>query len=253
MNKVERTDTTIDLLASNKISSERLIFKDNALIMASYSLSVEEQRLILACIGKAQEMKAPLKSEAIEISLNVNEYAALYQVQVKHAYKALKQSSDKLFERSISLKSEGKQTRVRWLQEQATYESGKVKLTFSNMISKHIKAFATKPSAYRLEQATQLRTQYAIRFFELFNMCIDPKTQKGEWDISLVELRKMLELEDCYPRWVDLKKYIILDSINQINKNTSLRADWEVSGKVGKQITHVRFSIFESEQLELSL
>lgn len=235
------------------ISAERLIVKDNALIMASYALSVEEQRLILACIGKAQEAKNPLKSEAIEISLNVNEYAALYQVQVKHAYKALKQSSDKLFDRLILMKSEGEERKVRWLQEQAVYGSGKVKLTFSNLISKHIREIVTKPSAYRLEQATQLRTQYAIRFFEIFNMCINPETQQGFWDVSLDDIRKILKLEDSYPRWVDLKKYIIQDSVNQINENTSLRVDWEVSGKEGRQISRVKFSIFESEQLELSL
>lgn len=242
-----------DSLPTNTITAERLIVKDNALIMASYALSVDEQRLVLACIGKAQEAKAPLKSEAIEISLNVNEYAALYQVQVKHAYKALKQSSDKLFDRLIFMKSDGQERKIRWLQEQAVYDSGKVKLTFSNLISKHIREIVTKPSAYRLEQATQLRTQYAIRFFEIFNMCIDPETQQGTWDVSLVDLRKILKLEDSYPRWVDLKKYIIQDSVNQINNNTSLRADWEVSGKEGRQISRVKFSVFESEQLELSL
>lgn len=88
---------------SPNISSEQLVIKDNALIMASYSLTVEEQRLILVCIEKAQRQKDPLTNPAIEITLNVKEYAELYCVKLGTAYKALASSSDNLYERSIRM------------------------------------------------------------------------------------------------------------------------------------------------------
>jgi plasmid replication initiation protein len=235
------------------ITNERLVFKDNALIMSSYSVTVYEQRLLIACIEKAQRKKEPLNSDAIEISLNVQEYADMFNVPMKTAYKALSESSEKLYERSIRIDDAGVKRNVRWLQEQATYESGKVKLVFSNVISQHISEFVNGTTAYRLEQATQLRSQHAIRFFEILQMVIDPKTQQGEWVVTLDRLKELLELQDSYTRWIDLKKRVIEESMRQINKNTSLKVEYEVAEKEGKQITAIRFIVFESSQLSLSL
>ena len=177
----------------------------------------------------------------------------MFKVPMKTAYKALSESSEKLYDRSIRIEDAGVKRNVRWLQEQATYDSGKVKLVFSNIISRHIREFVTGTTAYRLEQATQLRSQHAIRFFEILHMIIDPKTQQGEWIVSLDRLKDLLELEDRYPRWADLKKRVIEESVRQINKNTSLKVEYDVAEKEGKQISAIRFTVFESNQLSLSL
>lgn len=235
------------------ITSERLVFKDNALIMSSYAVTVYEQRLLIACIEKAQRHKKPLLSSPIEITLTVQEYAEMFKVPMKTAYKALSESSEKLYERSIRIDDAGVKRNVRWLQEQAVYDSGKVKLVFSNVISRHISEFVNGTTAYRVEQATQLRSQHAIRFFEILHMVIDSKTQQGEWLVSLDRLKELLELDDKYPRWIDLKKRVIDESLRQINKNTSLKVDYDVAEKEGKQIKALRFSVFESSQLSLSL
>lgn len=245
--------TIAPISTDQAITSERLIMKDNSLIMASYSLTVDEQRLILASIEKAQRQGKTQNIQAVAISINVKEYAELYKVKMGTAYKALKASSDKLYERSIKMNDAGVIRRVRWLQEQAIYDSGKVELVFSAIISKHIRDIVTKQSTYRLEQATQLSSQHAIRLFEIFQMVIDPNTQEGSWDVSVIRLKELLEIENYYDRWIDLKKKVILSSLDQINRNTSLKADWEVTGKEGKRITDIRFHIFESSQLSLTL
>lgn len=235
------------------ITSERLVMKDNALIMASYSLSVEEQRLILACIEKAQRQQKPLDKDAIEINLSVREYADLYKVKMGGAYRTLSSSSDKLYERSIRMDDQGVRRKVRWLQEQAVYDSGRIHLVFSSLVSKHIREIVTKQSTYRLQQATQLRSQHAIRFFEILQIVVDPKTQEGVWEVTVNELKDLLEIADRYDRWIDLKKYVVLESVAQINKNTSLKVDWEVATKDGRRITGLRFFVFEANQLTLGL
>jgi plasmid replication initiation protein len=241
------------IITANEITNQHLVMKDNSLIMSSYTLSVEEQRLILACIEKAQRKQAPLKSEAIEITFSVNEYANIYNVHMATAYKTLKTASDKLYERSITIDDEGLTRNVRWLQEKAIYDSGRVKLTFSSTVSKHIRDIVTERSIYSLEQATQLRSQYAIRFFEIFKMVIDPETQEGSWEVTLDKLKELFEIKDLYSRWVDLKKRVIVDSLQQINQNTSLKVDFEISAKNGRQVSAVRFTIFESSQLTLGI
>lgn len=242
-----------DAFSDDGLPAERLVYKDNALIMASYSISVEEQRLLLACIEKAQRKKHPLDAAAIEISLSVNEYAELYGVKLNTAYKVLKLASNKLYERSIRIKDNEIDRSVRWLQEKALYNSGKVNLTFSSVISRHIKDIVTEKSVLRLEQATQLRSQHAIRFFEIFSMAINPSTQEGTWEVTVEKLKEIFEIENSYERWIDLKNKVINTSLQQINKNTSLKVDWEVAAKKGKTPIGLRFFVFESRQLNLSI
>ena len=238
---------------TDDISTEMLVMKDNALVMASYYLSVEEQRLILACIEKAQRQKKHLETQPISISLNVQEYAKLYNVKMGTAYKALSRSSDKLYERSVRMDDEGTIRQVRWLQEKATYDSGKIDLVFSSTISKHIQDIASERTTFRLEQATQLRTQHSIRMFEILNMVINSPHQEGVWEVSVARLKELFEIEDSYDRWVDFKRKVVEGTVQQINKNTSLKVSWEVAGKSGKSITKLRFFVFESSQLSLGL
>jgi plasmid replication initiation protein len=243
----------VPLLPSVDSLNERLVVKDNALVMASYTLTIEEQRLILACIEKAQRKKNPLCAEAVEITLTVQEYAQLYGVKMVTAYKALNSASNKLYERSIRMDDAGVRRRVRWLQEQAHYDSGRVKLTFSSLISTHIRQIVTGRSMYRLEQATQLRSQHAIRIFEILHRHLDHSKQEGEWIVSIESLKEILEIDDAYPRWVDLKKRVIVESVNQINKVTSLKVDWSIFSKAGRQMNEIKFTVFETSQLQLGL
>ena len=242
------------LVTSNgQIPPEKLVMKDHELIMAGYSLSLEEQRLILACIEKAQRIQPPLNTDAIKISINVKEYADLCEIGMGAAYKALANSAHKLYDQSVKINDQGIRREVRWLQEKAFYDSGKVTITFSSMISKHIRDIVTKKAIYRLEQATQLRSQHAIRLFEILQIVIDQDTQQGEWEVTLSELKELLELPIAYDRWIDLRKRVIESSVAQINKNTSLKVDWEVAAKEGRQISAVKFTVFESNQLSLGL
>lgn len=236
-----------------RIDPEKLVIKDNALIMASYSLSVEEQRLLLASIQKAHSQKEPLNANLIKVTLSVNEYAEIYNVEMVTAYKALSKSSDRLYDRSITIKSEGKEREIRWLQEKAKYDSGKVELIFTNEVSKHISEVVTKQTAYRLAQATQLRTQHSIRLFEIFQTVIDHENQEGEWEVSVDDFKDTLRINDSYERWIDLKKKVITPAISMINRNTSLKVEWKIAGKEGKRITGIRFIVFETDQLNLGL
>jgi plasmid replication initiation protein len=98
-------------------------------------------------------------------------------------------------------------------------------------------------TSYELKQISQLSTAYAIRFYELLVQFI----KTGERYISLEKLRALLELNDQYPRFFDLKKRIIQPSITEINIKTNLRVEWDAVKK-GRMITGLMF-IFEERNL----
>jgi plasmid replication initiation protein len=237
----------------SKLEKNEMITKTNDLISSSYSLSVEEQRLILASIEKSQRTKASLKG-SVEVTLSAPEYAELYKVRMKAAYKALQESCDRLYERTIHKIEAGARVKHRWLQKQATYNNGKVTLLFSEFVSDHIRDFSTKQATqYSLIQATQLQVKHAAHVFELLHMHLDRETQEGEWDVSLDVFRDLLELPESYDRWSDLRNKVLEKIVDQINQNTSLKVEWHVSKKVGRNIDRICFTVFESGQLALGL
>lgn len=233
--------------------AERLVYETNQLINSSHKVTVEEQRLVMVSIEKAQRYKEDLSKDAIAISVSVQDYAELCDCTLKTAYKALKMSADKLYERSIRITEKSHTREFRWLQEKAIYDSGRVKLTFSTEISKHIRQIACGDVSYRVEQATQLRSVPAIRLFKIFSSGIDPETKEGSWTVDVKDIIEKFELPSSYERWADLRAKVIIPAVNQINRNTSLRADWAVAEKEGRNISKVKFTFFESDQLQLSL
>ena len=56
-----------------------------------------------------------------------------------------------------------------------------------------------------------------------------------------------------YDHWIDLRKRVIESSLAQINKNTSLKVEWEVAVKEGRQISAVKFTVLKYNQLSLGL
>ena len=231
--------------------SDRLVIKDNALIMASYTLSVEEQRLILICIEKAQRIKNRDRNAPIEVSISAHDYADVCNLSVKSAYNALSTSSERLFDRYLRLDDDKILRRVRWLQEHAKYVSGRIKIVFSNEVSKHIFDITNADNAMRLRQATQLKSQHSIRLFGIFNMAVDNEKQHGIWIVSLERLKQVLELEGQYDMWTDLKRKVIEPALKLINTNTSMQVSWSIHQKQKRQIESIKFDIFESDQLNL--
>ena len=72
---------------------KELIVKDNALINASYSLELTEQRIILLAILKARENKTPHNQELI---VTAQSYITAFNVHRNTAYKTLKTACDNL-------------------------------------------------------------------------------------------------------------------------------------------------------------
>ena len=146
-----------------------MVKKSNALVNASYRLSTVEKRLILMAIVQAKG-KA---SEVNELEILAEDYAKQFNVELPTAYQALKDATDELFERSFSydyINSQGNISEVksRWIQER-TYINGEgvVKLSFAQKVLPLIYELEKAFTYYELNQISNLKSQYAIRLYEM--------------------------------------------------------------------------------------
>ena len=221
---------------------KELIVKDNALINASYSLELTEQRIILLAILKARENKTPHNQELI---VTAQSYITAFNVHRNTAYKTLKTACDNLFTRQFTYQrynSKGKVEQVhkksRWVQSVVYAESDSyIKIKFADevlplitMLEKHFTSYGATGGKFK--------SIHAIRLYELL---IQYRTV-GKLEISLSDLRLKLGIADGKYHTMNNFKARVLDvGIQQINEHSDIIVKYE-QVKTGRTIVGFKFS-----------
>ena len=112
------------------------VVKSNSLTRACYKLSLDEQRLILACVAQLDSRRPTQKKR---IKVHADDYAELFGIDPRSVYKQLKNATNHLYERSI-VTIEGKQVeKMRWIYAATYHESeAYVSLGFSPEIEPYL-------------------------------------------------------------------------------------------------------------------
>lgn len=226
---------------------KELIVKDNALINASYSLELTEQRIILLAILKARENKTPHNQELI---VTAQSYITAFNVHRNTAYKTLKTACDNLFTRQFTYQrynSNGniEQVKTRWVQSVIYAESDSyIKIKFTDEILPLVTMLEKHFTSYELQQVASLKSVHAIRLYELL---IQYRTV-GKVEISLDDLRLKLGIAvKEYPRMDNFKNRVLDVGIQQINEHSDITAKYE-QVKQGRTIIGFKFSFRQKEK-----
>lgn len=218
-----------------------LIVKDNALINASYSLELTEQRIILLAILKARENKTPHNQELI---VTAQSYITAFNVHRNTAYKTLKTACDNLFDRRFSYqrysdKGKVEQVKSRWVQSVVYAESDSyIKIKFADEVLPLITMLEKHFTSYELQQVASLKSIHAIRLYELL---IQYRTV-GKLEINLSDLRLKLGIADGkYPTMNNFKARVLDVGIQQINEHSDITVKYE-QVKQGRNITGFTFT-----------
>ncbi len=225
------------------------VTKANHLIEASYRLTLEEQRLVLACISKI-DPRDTLEKASRPITITANEYAELFNIDRRSSYQQLKLALGKLWDREIIFMEDGKKTTHRWLPDKIEYpeREGKVEMCFNTSILPYLTGIRENFKSYQLRQIASLRSNYTIRIYELLNQYLDT----GWRDISLDNLRDILQVGDKYERYTDLRKWVIEPAQKEMKAKTNITFAFKPK-RLGRKITVLHFTMKEQEQLPLAL
>lgn len=222
---------------------KKLIVKDNALINASYNLSLVEQRLLLLTIVQCRKM--PISSSD-ELTVYASDYVDVFHVSDRTAgYHALKDACNSLFERRFSYEQLTKRGKLevvksRWVSQVSYIESeAKVRLVFTPAVISLIRNLEKQFTSYELAQVSRLKSAYAIRLYELL---ISWKNGGCKMPcISLEDLRSKLGVDENSHKRIDHFKGKVLDySVKQINTNTNITATYSQK-KRGRAVTGFNF------------
>jgi plasmid replication initiation protein len=218
-----------------------LVVKSNQVIEASYTLSTIEQRLILSAIAQIPKGEPVTDEEIYTVSVTDLQKFGAHEIT---AYRDLRESVSRLFERSIVLRSNDRTSRTRWVQKIDFMDSrGVIGIRFSKDILPFLSNLSLQFTKYLASDLIGVTSTYAIRLYELL---VQYRTI-GKREISVADLRWMFELQNKYPVWADLKRWVIDQAIKEINEFSPLSVTYETK-KTGRKITHIQLKFKQKPQ-----
>ena len=221
-----------------------LVVKDNALIQASYTLDLVEQRLMLLAIMEARETGKGIAPDSL-LQIHAHSYAEHFDVNKETAYTVMKDASKGLFDRYVTYHDKNPKTgkdrsfHCRWV-DKIGYEkdTGIVYLRFTHDVVPLITRLEQQFTSYDIEQISSLNSAYAIRLYELL---IQWRSVRKTPVFDLQQFRQQLGVEPSqYKTMSNFKKYVLDFALQQINEHTDITAKYD-QHKKGRVITGFTF------------
>ena len=223
-----------------------LVVKDNALIQASYTLDLAEQRLILLAIIEARNSGQGIDHDSL-LRIHASNYAKQFGVNNKTAYTVIKDASKGLFDRYVTYHDKNPKNgkdrsfHCRWVDKIGVEpDSGIVYMRFTPDVVPLITRLESHFTSYEIAEVANLSSTYAIRLYELIIQWRDNNGVTQRYSIN--ELRRKLGVEpEQYQAMNNFKARVIDLAISQINENTDITVTYE-QHKTGRKITAMSFT-----------
>ena len=220
-----------------------MVYKSNALVEAAYRLSVQEQRILLACISQVRRDETV--TDEVLYSVRAADLAKMSGTAVEAAYSELKAAALRLKRREVRLTQEpngkGKKPKIMitgWVQTIFYIEGeGRVELRFTKDMLPYLTELTRQFTKYALADVAKMDSAYGIRLYELLMQW----DSQGQREIEIEQLREWLQLEGRYPSIKDFKKWVLDPAVAQINEHSPLQVAW-AQRKTGRRVSHLLFT-----------
>lgn len=230
-----------------------LVVKDNALIQASYTLDLAEQRLILLAIIEARNSGQGITHDSL-LRIHASNYAKQFGVNDKTAYTVVKDASKGLFDRYVTYHDKNPKNgkdrsfHCRWVDKIGVEpDSGIVYMRFTSDVVPLITRLESHFTSYEIDKVANLSSSYAIRLYEL---CVAWREQGFTQQYKIEELRQKLGAEpEKYKAMNNFKARVIDLAIKQINQHTDITVKYE-QHKTGRTITAMSFTFKQKKAPE---
>lgn len=231
----------------------------HTLTRSAHSLDLIEKRIIGLFLAQFDSKQPHIKKnpkayiENRKVRVTAKDYAAIFEIDEKTAYRQLISAANKLFERYIRYTVQTpkglKEVKIRWVSG-VVYHHGEgwMEANFTEEVTPHIVfALGDKYTTYKLKNAASLRSIYSWRLMELMGQF----KKTGLMKISLDKFRHALEIPEKR-LYGDIKRKIIEPSIKELQDKNNLLIEWRPIKK-GRAVASLEFKFRENEQIKLEL
>lgn len=225
---------------------EYYVVKSNELIQkARYSLTVQQQKLILFAISKIKKNDPPEKV----YELSIDEVCSVMGLELDAGgiyYKRIKDDLLKLTNR-LWVKFPDRESTVAWLNDADIIPlSGTVYISFHPKMCPFLFELQNRYTQYQLYEVLTLKGKYSIRLYELLRSFImqDELREGKEKEVSY-SVDELKELLCCtsYKRWAEFDRCVLRKAVDEINLTSDIIKVSYDTYKRGNKITMINFII----------
>lgn len=226
------------------IKENVLVVKHNDLIQASYTLTLQEARIIILLASMITRDDTEFKLYKIA----VKDFAEFIGLQRnKNIYRELLDITSRLRKRSLVIKKDNSILELGWLSSAEYYlNEGYVELEFSDKLRPYLLQLKERFTKIQLDNILKLKGFYSIRLYELLKQWEKLRSKS----VEVSELRYYLGLkEGSYKRYSHLKNGILLRIQEEINEKTDIYFSF-TEIKKGRKVVIIRFEISRKSNIE---
>lgn len=209
-------------------------------VMECYrGMSLDEKRLFIMATPQARTTNI---SSGEPIYISTEEFASACGLEITGAYTALGIATKKLFDRYFGyVRADKKKVSIRWMYKTA-YGEGGAELYFTDEVLLLLREFdALNPyTKYKKEVVLRLKKDYSLDFYHLAKK----HQTMGGFQISLDQLFEQLGLPESYQDLSNLKKRVLIPSLDEITANTDIELSYE-NIKRGRSVVGFKFTVRE--------
>ncbi len=226
-----------------EIPGNTLVIRGNKLIESRHKMTMSERRFILWNIAQIDRQDTSFKPYEI----GVREYFEVLGLkQTKDAYGVVKKMHDKLTQRNIGIEYTDKKGRPAfdyypWFSK-LSYKDGKIYSLMNVELTPFLLELKEQFTTIHLEQAMILDGFYTGRMYDLL-----AQYQKIGTRILTIEfIKDRFDIVGKYQKFKDFRRYVIENSVKEINEKTDLHITYEMI-KEGRKYTGFDFRIGTSK------
>ena len=221
----------------SNLSKELTVVKSNSFVQASYSMSLDEMRILSLTLGVFN----PENPTKRDFEFTVDEFCQHFpDVDPKSAYTQVQNAIRKISRRWMTLRDDEYMLDEVVFVTDRTYfkKEGRFRVVFHERLMPYIAELHNKYTTYQLKNISEFASLHSIRIYELCSQYRDT----GWRHISLESLKDWLGVKDKYPRYNSFNQRVLEPSISEINAKSDLMITVEPI-KRGRSVVALDFVI----------
>ena len=214
----------------------------NDLTRASYSLTLNEKRLVMYAIAKGERVDSKINVLAIDC-------AAFYNMEKTNARKQFIRAMNSLWNREFVPHKNNSNLGFRWIITRSKYDTGIITLEFHPDLLQYLENLHERYTKYFLTRAANFKLFYSWRLFEILMQF----RKTGVSKISVNDFVDQLELGENYRNdFYRLRVKVLEPALKEIRGKAELPVKMKTT-KTGRKVTGLEFKFPVEQQKGLSL
>ncbi|MCI5191488.1 MAG: RepB family plasmid replication initiator protein, partial [Candidatus Electrothrix sp. AS4_5] len=229
-----------------------LAVQSNRLIEASYTLTVIEQKIILAMVS----MIHPDDAEFCRYEMNLKNLTDFLNINIKYAYHEIDNITRSLRKRELHILEEHGWINTGWVSS-CRYDSkkGTVSFRFDPELKPYLLRLKSEFTKYRLSLIVQFKSIYSIRIYQLL------KQYKGIGyrEFKIDNLKEILGIKQEYREFKRFRSRVLNQAKKEFEKkDESGKFQCDLTFELekireGRKIARLKFIIVEQEYHEIQV